>query len=400
MEAPNSVLEILPQDRVVICTQCQYAIIPSGVKENLRTSHKRLPLQRRQEIIDTVANNRSLAQTPSDVIYPLPTDLPLESLPVYLDGLRCKAGHQPNGAYQYVCRTVRGKQEHCKQNYGWVNTQRSATALPLGENESSYLPRITEAAESKLQKAHSWRFDGDDCEDSFFTAESDEDRLRPDDHVPTQEQLGIWSAACTLAQDGIAADDEQKVDELKSRLLGFWMLLITQDTGSQRYSSNLSAIIWVVQLCIFYDSARKERAGQQRTLGLAKQYCERYLQQTVETPMVENLRWRLLPFRVPKDTVGEHEVFWDESEQVLTYEDTECIGAYLMRETDLLSLCGYTDHGSISPEDLEYNIYQQLAIAGIRGLENYSVEGESWSQAHSQTEAKSHQLGGQHSVDY
>ena len=29
----------------------------------------------------------------------------------------------------------------------------------------------------------------------------------------------------------------------------------------------------------------------------------------------------------------------------------ECIGAYLMSETDLLSLCGYTDHGSISPED-------------------------------------------------
>ena len=24
-----------------------------------------------------------------------------------------------------------------------------------------------------------------------------------------------------------------------------------------------------------------------------------------------------------KDTVGDHEAFWDESEQVLTYEDTE-----------------------------------------------------------------------------
>ncbi|RMX70622.1 hypothetical protein D0869_16461, partial [Hortaea werneckii] len=70
----------------------------------------------------------------------------------------------------------------------------------------------------------------------------------------------------------------------------------------------------------------------------------------------------------------------------------ECIGAYLMSETDLLFLCGYTDHGSISPEDLEYNIYQQLAIAGIRGLENYSVEGESWSQAHSQVSTDAHSL--------
>ena len=54
-----------------------------------------------------------------------------------------------------------------------------------------------------------------------------------------------------------------------------------------------------------------------------KQSCERYLQQTVETPMGEILRWRLLLFRVSKDTVGEQEAFWDESEQVLTYEDTE-----------------------------------------------------------------------------
>ncbi|KAI6845387.1 hypothetical protein KC323_g9619, partial [Hortaea werneckii] len=77
-------------------------------------------------------------------------------------------------------------------------------------------------------------------EDYFFTAESDEDRLRPEDHVsPTQEQLDVWSAACTLARDGIAADDEQKTAELQSRLLEFWMLLITQDTGSQRYRSPL-----------------------------------------------------------------------------------------------------------------------------------------------------------------
>ncbi|KAI7206681.1 hypothetical protein KC365_g17003 [Hortaea werneckii] len=517
MDSPNSFLEILPQHRVVICTQCQYAIIPSSVKEHLRTSHKRLPLQHRREIIDTVAKNSSLAQTPSEVIYPLPTDSPLELLPVYFDGLRCRAGHQPSGACQYVCRTVRGMQEHCEQNHGWVNTQRrggnsllkqvhtpnklwthnvacqrffktgkwqryfevqadvvnipaprdndqrdaffqtqkqdiaqaeqdavndanrvrgfgdhrstvvprlretgivdylqglkkdeirAATALPSRENESSYLPRITEAAESMLQEAHSWCFNGEDCmltwpcrvvlgrfqssqtesfgkirpfdqykepktlttyfstakrvlayfdrivagEDYFFTPESDEDRLRPEDHVnPTQEQLDVWSAACALARDEIAADDEQKTDELQSRLLKFWMLLITQDTGSQRYSSpllsfcamlsikpstqgwlepgnfnsHLSAIIWVVQLLIFYDSARKERAGQQRTLESVRQSCERYLQQTVETPMGEILRWRLLLFRVSKDTVGEQEAFWDESEQVLTYEDTE-----------------------------------------------------------------------------
>ena len=79
----------------------------------------------------------------------------------------------------------------------------------------------------------------------------------------------------------------------------------------------------MVQLLFFYESARKERHGHGKTLDHVKHYCERYLQQTIETPMGEILRWRLLLFRVSKDSVGDHEAFWDESEQVLTYEDTE-----------------------------------------------------------------------------
>jgi len=180
-------------------------------------------------------------------------------------------------------------------------------------------------------------------DDYFFSAESEES-VRPEDHVqPTEKQLDVWHAACLLAKD------EERQSQLRSRLVEFWMLLVCQDTGSRRYSSpllsvcamlsikpstqswlepgnfnsNLSAIIWVVQLLIFYDSARKERDGQGKTLDHVKHYCEDFLQQTVETPMGEILRWRLLLFRVSKDTVGDHEAFWDESEQVLTYEDTE-----------------------------------------------------------------------------
>ena len=75
------------------------------------------------------------------------------------------------------------------------------------------------------------------------------------------------------------------------------------------FNSSLSAIIWVVQLLFFYDSARKERDGHGNTLEHVKYYCERYLQQTVETPMGEILRWRLLLFRVSKDSVRDHEAF-------------------------------------------------------------------------------------------
>jgi hypothetical protein len=39
--------------------------------------------------------------------------------------------------------------------------------------------------------------------------------------------------------------------------------------------------------------------------------------------MGEILRWRLLLFKVSGASVGTYEASWDESEQVLTYEDTE-----------------------------------------------------------------------------
>ena len=62
------------------------------------------------------------------------------------------------------------------------------------------------------------------------------------------------------------------------------------------FNSHLSAIIWVAQLLIFYDSARRERWGEGETLQMVKQRCESYLQQIVETAMGEILRWRLLLF--------------------------------------------------------------------------------------------------------
>lgn len=89
------------------------------------------------------------------------------------------------------------------------------------------------------------------------------------------------------------------------------------------FNSNLSGIIWVVQLLIFYDSARKEQEDRDQTLALVKRCCNKFLVQTVEAPMGEILRWRLLLFKVSKESVGDHEASWDESEQVLTYEDTE-----------------------------------------------------------------------------
>ena len=283
---------------------------------------------------------------------------------------------------------------------------RAAIAIPPPDDDGD-LRRILDANEGMLREAHGWCFDGSDCmltwpcrvvlnrfqssrveamgstrafdpykgsgalqdyfrvaqqalvyfdqvaasEDYFFSYEDEEETILLEDVMePTDEQLAVWEAIRVLAREGAgAAGDEDRGARLKDLLVGFWMLLISHDTGSRRYqspllsfctmlsikpstrgwmepgnfNSRLSAIIWVVQLLIFYDSARRERQGEGRTLALVKRRCERHLQQTVEAPMGEILRWRLLLFRVSKDGVGDHEASWDEDEQVLTYEDTE-----------------------------------------------------------------------------
>ena len=79
----------------------------------------------------------------------------------------------------------------------------------------------------------------------------------------------------------------------------------------------------MVQLLIFYDSARKERQGRGDTLQLVKQRCEACLQQTADTPMGEILRWRLLLFKISKDSVGTRHATWDEKEEALTYQGVE-----------------------------------------------------------------------------
>ncbi|GAB7336620.1 hypothetical protein MBLNU13_g10315t1 [Cladosporium sp. NU13] len=186
----------------------------------------------------------------------------------------------------------------------------------------------------------------------FDIVDTDEEVERPEDVVEaTDEQLAVWNDIWQIAKQECQSEDdeEKKQTELKNRLLEMWMLIIGHNTGARRYqspllsfcamlsikpstkgwlepgnfNSHLSPMIWVVQLLIFYDSARKEQQGQGQTLQLVKRFCGRYLQQAVETPMGEILRWRLLLFKISKESIGDHEASWDENEQVLTYEDTE-----------------------------------------------------------------------------
>ncbi|KAL9034090.1 MAG: hypothetical protein Q9180_005596 [Flavoplaca navasiana] len=61
----------------------------------------------------------------------------------------------------------------------------------------------------------------------------------------------------------------------------------------------------------------------------------------------------------------------------------ELVGAYLMDDMELLALFGYTSSSEIKAQDLTYNMYVQLGVDGLRGLQNFNIDGGKWGQAHS-----------------
>ena len=61
----------------------------------------------------------------------------------------------------------------------------------------------------------------------------------------------------------------------------------------------------------------------------------------------------------------------------------ELVGAYLMDDVELLALFGFTSKSEITAQDLTYNVYVQLGVNGLRGLQNYNIESGRWGQAHS-----------------
>ncbi|KAJ9629274.1 hypothetical protein H2203_001644 [Taxawa tesnikishii (nom. ined.)] len=256
---------------------------------------------------------------------------------------------------------------------------RAAIAVP-SRDEGCPLRTIVDAMEDVLREAHGWCFDGPDCmltwpcrvvlsrfqssqvesigkvrpfdpykepgtlkvyfklasqflsylervaicDEYHFSADSEE-TIRPEDVIePTDKQRVVWHNLRRLAERGATGTGEGIKGQLRDGLVELWMLVIRHTTGARRYrspivsfcamlsikpstqgwmepgnfNSSLSAMIWVAQLLIFYDSDGRDADG-------------------------EILRWRLLLFRISKDSVGDHEACWDESEQVLTYEDTE-----------------------------------------------------------------------------
>ncbi|KAJ9650928.1 hypothetical protein H2201_009292, partial [Coniosporium apollinis] len=97
----------------------------------------------------------------------------------------------------------------------------------------------------------------------------------------------------------------------------------------------------------------QELKGSGNTPKSIKRICDKFLQQTTESPVGELFRWLLL-LRISRDDVGAHQVHWDVDEQTLTYKET----GLQMDEVPKLLLSEYEQSCKLLYEELMFGAQQ------------------------------------------
>jgi hypothetical protein len=126
------------QYQIIVCHCCQSprAVPPAQVKAHLRSHHPFIPVKARESIVHHVQKMLHLAWQPQDVMWPDPWDEPVEGLLVYSDAYRCLATNLNGTCCRKVLRNLRGIQNHCSEEHGWVNQQQRGGNTLLKEKQS------------------------------------------------------------------------------------------------------------------------------------------------------------------------------------------------------------------------------------------------------------------------
>ena len=108
MDDFNRIFLSYDEYRIIVCTICQFAVVPSQIECHLKQHHSRLTHQQRRIMAQKVQSLPQLALVESDVIYPRPDQPPINTLPVFFDGLKYIGKREDGSACRYMCRTTAG----------------------------------------------------------------------------------------------------------------------------------------------------------------------------------------------------------------------------------------------------------------------------------------------------
>ena len=110
----------LPDYSLLVCTTCQFATLGDEVPTHLRTRHRDVGLERRQQIIEAIQQmpRAGLLWKQADLVNlqrPGPESTAIAQLEApRADGLGCRQ-------CPYVARQVQKIQDHCRTEHGWQN---------------------------------------------------------------------------------------------------------------------------------------------------------------------------------------------------------------------------------------------------------------------------------------
>ncbi|KAJ9419392.1 hypothetical protein QL093DRAFT_2362365, partial [Fusarium oxysporum] len=110
---------LLSTYRLLVCQVCGFASIVDEVATHLRTRHRDIQPERRQELVEKIKqipnilhsreDLRHYLQYPTDIIQPIPYLAPPK-----LDGLKRRA-------CAHIVRHIQKIQKHCTEKHQWIN---------------------------------------------------------------------------------------------------------------------------------------------------------------------------------------------------------------------------------------------------------------------------------------
>ncbi|KAG7000202.1 hypothetical protein FocnCong_v013233 [Fusarium oxysporum f. sp. conglutinans] len=129
---------ILSTYRFLVCRVCGFASVADEVATHLRTRHRDIQPQHRQDLVEKIKQIpdifrsrdeiRRYLQYPTDLIQPIPYLAPPEP-----DGLKCRAcGH--------IVRRIQKIQKHCAEKHEWINPRGRGRPAPNCHTSADELP--------------------------------------------------------------------------------------------------------------------------------------------------------------------------------------------------------------------------------------------------------------------
>src|SRR5277367_1651864 len=115
----------LPDFQVIICKECQHAVLPSQIDTHFAAEPQHgLGKRERQRIAEVVAdinrligNEETLRQ--SEFPFPPPTSKPITALAQPMKGYMQCTFEKEGKVCQYICGTIQSIQKHCWEEHKW-----------------------------------------------------------------------------------------------------------------------------------------------------------------------------------------------------------------------------------------------------------------------------------------